>query len=147
YAPFKLADDEELNGKKLDELKSSLSDLKIVDVVKKPAGLSADLKAGGDFLDNAETRADLRARGFAAIPARSGEGQEIISNEGEALCTLNNGVEYVLRFGDLRMPTGDEGNAAAKDAAAADKSGKSKDKNVQRYLFVMSRFNEDAVKK
>ena len=40
YAAFKLADDEELNAKKLDELKTSLDDLKIVDVVKKPAGLS-----------------------------------------------------------------------------------------------------------
>jgi len=49
YAAFKLADDEELNAKKLDELKTSLDDLKIVDVVKKPAGLSADLKAGVRF--------------------------------------------------------------------------------------------------
>jgi hypothetical protein len=149
YADFKLADDEELNSKKLDELKTSLTDLKIVDVVKKPAGLSADLKAGGDFLGNSEARQDLRSRGFAAIPNRSGgEGQEIISNEGEVLCTLVNGVEYVLRFGDLRMAASDDAKGKDAEAAAADKSkAKSNDKNVQRYLFVMARFNEDDVKK
>jgi Domain of unknown function (DUF4340) len=149
YVPFQLAADEELNTKKLDELKTSLDDLKIVDVVKKPAGLSADLKAGGDFLNNADARQDLRSRGFAAIPARNGgEGQDIISNEGEVLCTLINGVEYVLRFGDLRMASGDDAKQPAKDAVAADKAkAKSTDKNVQRYLFAMARFNEDAVKK
>jgi hypothetical protein len=149
YADFALADDEELNAKKLDELKTSLDDLKIVDVVKKPAGLSADLKAGGDFLGNADARQDLRSRGFAAIPSRNGgEGQEIISNEGEVLCSLINGVEYVLRFGDLRMATADDTKSKDPEAAAADKAkAKSNDKNVQRYLFVMARFNEDAVKK
>jgi hypothetical protein len=153
YVPFKLADDQELNSKKLDDLKTSLDDLKIVDVVKKPAGLSADLKAGGDFLGNSEARQDLRSRGFAAVPARNGgEGQEIISNEGEVLCTLNDGVEYVLRFGDLRMTAGEEAKQSGKetpaDAQAADAAkAKSNDKNVQRYLFVMARLNEDAVKK
>jgi hypothetical protein len=149
YTAFKLADDEELNAKKLDELKTSLDDLKIVDVVKKPAGLSADLKAGGDFLNNADARQDLRSRGFAAIPARNGgEGQDIISNEGEVLCTLVNGVEYVLRFGDLRMATGNDGKQPTKEAAAdAAAKTKSNDKNVQRYLFVMARFDENAVKK
>ena len=145
---FKMADDEELNAKKLDELKTALDDLKIVDVAKKPAGLSAELKAGGDFLNNAEARQDLRSRGFAAIPARNGgEGQEIISNEGEVLCTLTDGVEYILRFGDLRMTAGDAGKEAAKDAAAEKAKAKSGGKDVQRYMFALARFNEDAVKK
>jgi hypothetical protein len=117
-------------------------------VVKKPAGLSADLKAGGDFLNNADARQDLRSRGFAAIPARNGgEGQEIISNEGEVLCTLINGVEYVLRFGDLRMATGDESTKKDPEAAADKAKAGAKDKSVQRYMFAMARFDEDAVKK
>jgi hypothetical protein len=148
YKPFKMADDEELNAKKLDELKTALDDLKIVDVAKKPAGLSSELKAGGDFLNNAEARQDLRSRGFAAIPARNGgEGQEIISNEGEVLCTLTDGVEYILRFGDLRMTAGDAGKEAAKDAAAEKAKAKSGGKDVQRYMFALARFSEDAVKK
>ena len=48
----KLAADEELNAAKLDEMKTALDDLKIVDVRRKPAGLSADLKASADFLSN-----------------------------------------------------------------------------------------------
>jgi hypothetical protein len=148
FVDFKLADDEELNAKKLDDLKTSLDDLKIVDVVKKPAGLSADLKAGGDFLSNSDAREDLLSRGFAAVPDRNGgEGQEIISDDGEVLCTLLNGVEYVLRFGDLKMANGDEGKQSAKDEAADKAKAKSNDKNVQRYLFAMAHFNENAVKK
>ena len=44
--PFKLADDEELNAKKLDELKTSLDDLKIVDVVEE-AGRAERRPEGG----------------------------------------------------------------------------------------------------
>ena len=146
YEEFKLADDQELNSKKLNDLKTALDDLKIVDVARKPAGLSSDLKAGTDFLGNNDAVRDLRSRGFAAIQARSGgEGEEIISNEGEVITTMNNGVEYVLRFGDLKMADGDKKDDAA-DLAAAD-AAKSGDKNVNRYLFAMARFNENAVKK
>ena len=84
----------------------------------KPAGLSADLKAGDDFLDNAEARKDLRSLGFATVPARDGgDGQELISSEGEVIVTMNDGVEYVLRFGDLRMDTsGKDHDATPADA-------------------------------
>jgi hypothetical protein len=151
YTEFKVSDDQELNAEKLDALKTALDDLAIVDVDKKPAGLSADLKAGGDFLGNAEARADLRQLGFATIPARSGDGQDLISSEGEVIVTMKDGVEYVLRFGDLRMDstaTSSEKTDAdpPADATAADKA-KAGDKSVQRYLFAMARFNEAAVKK
>ena len=46
----KLADDEELNTEKLNALKTALDDLKIVDVDRKPAGLSQDLRASDDFV-------------------------------------------------------------------------------------------------
>ncbi len=60
---------------------------------------------------------------------------------------MKDGVEYVLRFGDLRMDTsGQEAEKPAADATAAEKA-KAGDKNVQRYLFAMARFNEDAIKK
>lgn len=149
YTEFKLAEDEELNSEKLNDLKTALDDLQIVDVARKPVGLSGDLKAGEDFLDNAEARQDLRMRGFAAIPARTGEGYEIISSEGEVVATMNDGVEYVLRFGDLRMSgNSDAGDTASVDAAADPAAqAKSDDKNVQRYLFAMARFNEDAVER
>jgi hypothetical protein len=128
-------------------MKTALDDLKIVDVASKPAGLSADLKAGENFLDNREAISDLRSRGFAAIPASMGQDQEIISNEGEVICTLNDGVEYVLRFGDLRM--GDGSHSDNPDASEGDEAAQEKPsgQGVQRYLFAMARFNEDAVKR
>ena len=54
WVPVKMAADEELNAAKLDELKTALDDLKIVDVSRKPAGLSADLKVAADFASNRE---------------------------------------------------------------------------------------------
>ncbi|MGD9636381.1 MAG: DUF4340 domain-containing protein [Pirellulales bacterium] len=152
YTEFKLNDKQELNTEALDSLKTALDDLAIVDVDRKPAGLSADLKAGVDFLDNADARKDLRALGFATVPNRDGsEGQELISSEGEVIVTMKDGVEYVLRFGDMRLDTSGMSSEAT-DAehpagATADEKAKAGDKNVQRYLFAMARFNENAIKK
>ncbi len=64
---------------------------------------------------------------------------------------LKNGAEYVLRFGNL---TNTAGSGQDKDEKPADKNAalpgskdKKSDKNdVHRYLFVMARFNKDAVK-
>ena len=146
YVDFQLAEDEELNTKKLDELKTALDDLRIVDVVRKPAGLSGDLKAGEDFLQNTEAKQDLRSRGFAALSDRRGQDDEIISSEGEVLCTMNNGVQYVLRFGDLQVAEGGSGQQTEEGAPAAAATTAPKE-GVHRYLFVMAKFDEDAVAK
>ncbi|HEX2473265.1 MAG TPA: DUF4340 domain-containing protein [Lacipirellulaceae bacterium] len=146
YVDFKLAEDEELNAEKLNGLKTALDDLQIVDVVRKPAGLSQDLKAGTDFLNNRETRLDLMMKGFTAAPGEDPAAGEIISSDGEVIATMKNGTEYVLRFGDLTSAGSDgqqQSDAAAKtegDQKPADGAG------VNRYLFVMARFNESAVK-
>lgn len=147
YTEFKLGEGQELNTDALDALKTALDDLAIVDVDRKPAGLSADLKAGVDFLDNSDARKDLRALGFATVPNRDGSaGQELISSEGEVIVTMKDGVEYVLRFGDLRLDTSGK-DAQHPEGATAEEKAKAGDKNVQRYLFAMARFNEDAIKK
>ncbi len=151
YVEFKLADDEELNTETLNALKNSLDELKIVDVKRKPQGLSKDLKAGNDFLNNREALQDLISKGFAATKSKEGEPQEIISSDGEVVATLKNGAEYVLRFGNL---TNTAGSGQDKDEKPSDKNAalpgskdKKSDKNdVHRYLFVMARFNKDAVK-
>ena len=60
---------------------------------------------------------------------------------------MNNGTEYVLRFGNLT----NVGNSdQTKDETKADETAageKKSDKDVHRYLFVMARFNENAVKR
>jgi hypothetical protein len=142
YVDFSLAEDEELNTVSLNALKSALDDLKIVDVVRKPPGLSADLKAGADFLNDVDAQRDLMLRGFTPTGG-AGVDTEIISSDGEVVATLKNGVEYVLRFGNLTSgPDEDKSKQTPEEKAASMNNS-----NVHRYLFAMARFNEDAVKR
>ena len=139
FMPVKLAPDEELNTAKLDEMKTALEDLKIVDVRRKPQGLSADLKAAASFISNSEAVQSLASRGFYAAKV---EGQvELLSNEGEVHYLMKDGVEYVLRFGSVAAGT----DTAKKDA----KKGPKKDAaaGLNRYLLVMTDFNPDAIAK
>lgn len=120
--------EEEVDQDAVGKLVSGLDDLLIVDVARKPAGLSADLKAGEAFLSNQEAVSDLVDKGF--LPGRLESGADMLSSEGEVVCTLNNGVEYILRFGQLRVQTesadgGEEADeAAAEEAAPADDDAK-----------------------
>jgi len=156
YVDFTVGKDEELNDETLNGLKTALGDLKIVDVVRKPQGLSQDLKAGKDFLNNREAFKDLVSKGFT--PAQTAEGGgDIISSDGEAIATTKNGTQYVLRFGNLTNVAGAWPNkdqkappAVAKpDAkdAKADKGDKGDKSDVHRYMFVMARFDESSVKR
>jgi hypothetical protein len=149
--PFELADDEQLNEEALRGLRDALDDLLIVDVERKPKGLSGDLKAGEDFLakGNQETIESLIDRGFAVVPSQQGKDYEILSSEGEVVCSLRDGVEYVLRFGKLRVD--DEGAAAGEAAPNGEQpagdEASAADAKLNRYLFVMARFNPDLVEK
>jgi hypothetical protein len=138
----KLAADEELASGKLNDLRNALGDLKIVDVVRKPSGLSADLKAEETFTADREAVASLAQRGF--FPFQTGE---ILSSNGETVVGMKDGVEYLLRFGNGTTVAGGgaagEGEAAQDEAAAAAKEGES----TGRYLFVTARFNEALLEK
>jgi hypothetical protein len=139
FIPNKLAADEELNTAKLDEMKTALDDLKIVDVRRKPTGLSADLKGSADFLHNKEGIRSLASCGFYAVQV---EGRsEFLSNQGEVRFLMKDGVQYVLRFG---------ANAAGTDSAKKDAKKGAKeaaDSSLNRYLLVMAEFNPDAIAK
>ncbi|MFM8415269.1 MAG: DUF4340 domain-containing protein [Planctomycetota bacterium] len=131
-----LAAGEELASTKLNDLRNGLGDLKIVDVVRKPAGLSAELKADKKFTDDEEAVMSLAQRGF--FPVESGE---VLSSSGETVVGMKDGVEYLLRFGNTTTVAGDEGTKedAEGDEAAAGRGG--------RYLFVLARFNEALLEK
>jgi len=171
--PDELAADEEINQEALNELRNGLDDLLIVDVARKPDGLSADLKAGNDFMQNTEAFQDLVTKGFSPLRLQGSDDMEILSSEGELVVTQRDGVEYVLRFGQLKVQTDsatgesepadpiDPANPATGEAAstgdpadpatpAADPAKAPVDedgKNLHRYLFVMARFNEDIIEK
>lgn len=155
YVDFSLAEGEELNSETLNALKTALDDLQIVDVVRKPAGLSQDLKAGDDFVKNNEAKIELMMKGFTPEQSAAGGPQEIISSDGEVVATMKDGVEYVLRFGNLTSADREQGEDPAApatpgqpvDPAAAAADAKAKNSDVHRYMFVMARLNKDAVKK
>lgn len=121
-----VTEEEELKEQTLNDLRDALDDLQIVDVVRKPEGLSADLKAGEDFLNNREAQEDLVSRGFAPV----GGDLEILSSEGEVVVTMKDGVEYLLRFGGLQL----EGEGAGES-----------EEGVNRYLFITARLNEEVL--
>jgi hypothetical protein len=137
-----LTADEQLDSEKLNAMKTALDDLQIVDVERKPAGLSQDLKATEEFAKNREAFLSLQQRGF--VPAAApGEPVQIYSTEGEVTCATKDGVKYVLRFGNL-ADTGAEGG----DKPAADgKEGDAKSNGPSRYLFVTAQFDDKMIPK
>jgi hypothetical protein len=146
----KLADDEELDTKKLDDLKYALDDLKIVDVNRKPAGLSQDLKASGDFAKDLLGARSLIQRGFYLVPAKQERDKiyyQLLSNKGEVRLEMNDGVEYVLRFGEV---AGEPSAVVKPKDKAKEKPEEKKDEatpGMNRYLFVMAEFNQEAITK
>ena len=130
-----MADDEELDTDQLDGMTKSLDDLKIVDVRRKPEGLSADLKAGDAFGSDPEAAASLESRGF--YKAKLGDQIELFSNEGEIRCLMKDGVKYVLRFGDI-AGTGTASSAEEEGEEGQEDSG---DSDASRYLLVMAQFD------
>jgi hypothetical protein len=142
WTEAKLGADEELNATVLDDMKTALDDLKIVDVSRKPAGLSANLRAKGTFYSDRETVASLGEKGFYV--ARMQDYYELLSNDGEVRVLMKDGVQYVLRFGQIA------GTSSEKDKAKDQKGGKKDEASgsgVNRYLFVMAEFNPGAIAK
>ncbi|MFM7108043.1 MAG: DUF4340 domain-containing protein [Planctomycetaceae bacterium] len=132
-----LAAGEELASGTLNDLRNALGDLKIVDVARKPAGLSGDLKAETKFTDDREAVMSLAQKGF--YPFATGD---ILSSDGETVVGMKDGVEYVLRFGN-----GTTVSRAAAEPDAGKAGGDAGNDVAGRYLFVMARFNESLLEK
>jgi len=132
----KLADGQELASTKLNDLRNALGDLKIIDVARKPAGLSADLKAEEQFTGDPEAVTSMQQRGF--LPLKSGD---ILSTDGETIVGMKDGIEYVLRFGAGTTVAGGEQKEG--DQEPAEDAGET----AGRYLLVMARFNDGLLEK
>lgn len=141
YVEVKLEEGKELNSTKLNEIKNALDQLQIVDVARKPTGLSADLKADKDFADDIQNKLSLQSKGFYAVNIGSGREFSLLSNEGEVVVGMNDGVEYLLRFGSIASGT--------ETSKEEDKSGPANkdefDQSSNRYLMLTSRFNQDLI--
>jgi hypothetical protein len=93
-----LLEGEELNSDRLNELKNSLDDLKIVDIRRKPEGMRDGSKAEAEFLKDQEALNSLLDRG---IYPRLGEERqlELLCASGEVRIEMKDGYYYLLRFG------------------------------------------------
>jgi hypothetical protein len=142
----KLNEGEELASSKLNDLRNALGDLKIIDVARKPSGLSAELKAEESFTNDREAVTSMQQRGF--LPLKTGE---ILSTDGETIVGMKDGVEYVLRFGAPTTVAGDSKSGNSKPGDAEGKGAEpGKDaagETSGRYLLVMARFNEQLLEK
>lgn len=125
-----MGDQEELNEQKLNDLKFAVDDLKIVGIKKKPAGLGASLVADEGILNDRESVSSLVTLGFIPLKRAKDSPPEILASNGEALITLKDGVEYVLRFGNIA-----EAEKATEDA------------KLNRYLFVTTRISDTQLPK
>jgi len=137
-----LGADEELASAKLNALRDALGDLKIIDVARKPSGLSGELKAEKTFNDDREAVMSLAQRGFYPFPTG-----DILSSNGETVVGMKDGVEYLLRFGNGTTVSGADEQPAADKADGESKEDEKDREVVGRYLFVMARFNESLLEK
>lgn len=147
------AETEELQETQITDLVNELNNLKIVGVRPKPPGLSADLKLNQGIQLDLMTQVDLQTKGFFFQRFPDG-GQGLSSNEGELLAVTNDGITYVLYFGEVF--TGSEFDIEVgldkpkKDEEDADKSDekneeKSNDEGLKksRYVFVTVSFDPE----
>ena len=133
-----LKNNEEVDSTKLNDLRNALGDLQIIDVARKPAGLSADLKAAESFVNDVEAVSSLQQRGFLPLPSGA-----ILSTEGQTVIGMKDGVEYVLRFGAGTTVT-EPGKAGSGEVGDAPEESA---ETAARYLLVMAQFNEALLEK
>jgi hypothetical protein len=135
-----LGPDEELASSKLNDLRNALGDLKIVDVVRKPSALVAELKAEKPLTRDEQDEAmmSLFQRGF--FPGEKGG---VIPSSGEVIVGMKDGVEYLLRFGNQTKVEGE----ADTDETTDEATEKPDTQDVGRYLFVLARVNEGLLEK
>lgn len=129
-----LSETEELDKEKLDALKDAFDDLEIIDVESKPEILVNNLKQGNEFFNNLKDQKNqavvqsLQQKGFYTVAVQNPQGEQVpkvVSNKGEILVGMKDGVEYVLRFGDIYRGSEEDENATGDS----------------RYIYALARVN------
>jgi hypothetical protein len=143
---------QELDTAKISALTNALADLKIVGVRPKPPGLTAELKAaaadGQGLALSRASQLSLQAAGFYVL-----KDGRLLSNQGDIYVRTDEGIIYVLRFGEVTLARGEAltagtpDDAAKKDEGKKDEATKDAGAGDNRYLFVTAEFDERAIRK
>ncbi|MFP6621660.1 MAG: DUF4340 domain-containing protein, partial [Pirellulaceae bacterium] len=115
--PTEMAENEELNTERLNELKNALDDLKIVGVREKPDDTN---------------QVKLQEYGFYPFPTKDENGKpidDVRSANGEVHVSLQDGIQYILRFGDIAP------------ADVVQSSSEDSSEEIYRYLVVMAKLD------
>ncbi len=120
---------------------STLDELLIVGVRRKPLSLTRDLEVDEGIRLDQRTRMNLRGLGFFVLPIGEGKGEILVSNEGELEVATDEGVIYSLRFGEIIYGEGDAVTAGGEK----NEDGKEKEGRENRYVFIMARFDVSLV--
>ena len=149
-----LSDDQQLNKKRLEEMKSALDDLRVVNVRRKPDGLGDSL---AEFIQSSPGAVEsLEQHGyfFRQVEGPGGTVQNVLlSNHGEINIGMADGLKYVLRFGGIAgREKADSANGLQQDqASSADEEPVSTAENSSaagralRYLMVTTEFDSGQI--
>lgn len=140
---------EEVNQDEVRKIVTSLDDLKIVGVRRKPPRLMQSLREGEMQLDQM-SMLDLDSKGFMLARSRNGKAM-LFPKEGNVIASTDQGVRYDLKFGEIFNGTDEEVEVgfAAKEEGKEKEGGEKKEapKSTQksRYLFVTVTFDPKAL--
>ena len=135
-----IAENESLLSSKVDDLKRAIDELAIVNVHRKPESLSKTLQSAGQQSLDQLAAQSLAAKGYYIVSG------QLLSNEGETIVTMLDGVEYVLRFGEVTLNEGDAPQLADSSDGGGEASAAEEQKSdTGRYLFITARFNQDVI--
>jgi hypothetical protein len=117
---------------KVTQLLTALDELKIVGVRPKPEALVQALQGRAQSQISQSELMSLQSKGFYV--SRAGQ---LLSNDGELAVFLKDGVEFLLRFGEVLYGSGSAVTAGTEDSTSTtQRSG-----STNRYLFVTAQFD------
>ncbi|MEM8667936.1 MAG: DUF4340 domain-containing protein [Planctomycetota bacterium] len=128
---------QKLNRLKFAQMKDALDDLRIVNVVRKPEGMSTNLRANQDLLSDKGAITSLAQRGFYPVPSGPNGETEILSANGEMSVVLEGGVKYIMRFGNIEGVTN-------RDEAGQPSAVVNMEAGVNRFLLVTTAVDESS---
>ena len=142
------AETEEFDASPVTSLVTNLQQLKIVDVLPKPDGLSDNMRINPVVKQILQQQ--MGKLGYFFGPDRAGEGERLYSNEGELLAGTDKGVQYTLYFGEITKDAGndieiglDDEDGEEADASEKDDKKSKSEEGPRRYLLVKVDFNDE----